>query len=236
MAGVHLRLLRHRAIPLNAEPRRASLNPFQSMKTIRILIVDDHFVVRLGLASSLSIEPGIEVVAEAECGAEVIDLYRQHQPDLVLMDWRLPDANGGEIIQLLRRSFPDARVLVISAFESDEIVFQAAKLGAVGYVVKSSRRQELIQAVSAAARGETAFAPQIAAKLVARLQLPKLSPRELEVITELVRGNSNKEIANQLDISENTVKIHIAHIMQKLGAKDRTHAASIALQRGIVEG
>jgi two-component system NarL family response regulator len=206
------------------------------MKKIRILLVDDHFVVRLGLASSLNIEPGIEVVAEAECGAEVIELYSKHDPDLVLMDWRLPDATGGEVIQSLRHFYPDARVLVISAFESEEIVFQTARSGAIGYLPKSTRRPELIQAVMSAASGKSVFAPNIAAKLVARLNHPELTPREIEVMAELVRGNSNKEIANHLSISENTVKLHISHIMQKLGAKDRTHAASIALQRGLVEG
>jgi DNA-binding NarL/FixJ family response regulator len=205
------------------------------MKKIRILLVDDHFVVRLGLASSLNIEPGIEVVAEAECGAEVVELYGKHDPDLVLMDWRLPDATGGEVIQSLRHFYPDARVLVISAFESEEIVFQTARSGAIGYLPKSTRRPELIQAVMSAASGHSVFAPNIAAKLAARLHHPELTPREIEVMGELVRGNSNKEIASHLSISDNTVKLHISHILQKLGAKDRTHAVSIALQRGIIE-
>jgi DNA-binding NarL/FixJ family response regulator len=205
------------------------------MKTIRVLLVDDHYVVRLGLAASLNLEPGIQVVAEAENGTEVLPLYEQHQPDLVIMDWRLPSETGGEVIKKLRAKHPDARVLVLSAFESEETIFQAVHAGAVGYLPKSSRRPELIEAVKAASRGEAAFPPAMAAKLTDRLRRPELTPREIEVITELVRGNSNKEIATHLDISDNTVKLHITHIMQKLGAKDRTHAASIALQRGIVE-
>jgi DNA-binding NarL/FixJ family response regulator len=205
------------------------------MKSIRILLVDDHYVVRLGLAASLNLDPSIEVVAEAECGAEVLPLYEKHQPDIVIMDWRLPDANGGEIIRRLREKHPDAKVLVLSAFDSEETVFQAVHAGAVGYLPKSSRRPELIESIMSASRGEAAFPPAIAAKLTDRLRRPELTPREIEVVTELVRGNSNKEIATHLDISDNTVKLHITHIMQKLGAKDRTHAASIALQRGIVD-
>jgi DNA-binding NarL/FixJ family response regulator len=205
------------------------------MKTIRILLVDDHYVVRLGLAASLNLDPKIEVVAEAECGAEVFPLYEQHHPDLVIVDWRLPDMNGGEVIKRLREKHPDARVLVLSAFESEETIFQAVHAGAVGYLPKSSRRPELIESVMAASRGEAAFPPAIAARLTKRLRRPDLTPREIEVVAELVRGNSNKEIATRLDISDNTVKLHITHIMQKLGAKDRTHAASLALQLGIID-
>lgn len=205
------------------------------MKPIRILLVDDHYVVRLGLAASLNIEPNLEVVAEAECGAEVIDLYQQHRPDLVIMDWRLPDGTGGEVIRKLIDLFPDARVLVLSAFDSEETVFQAVHAGAIGYVPKSSRRPELIEAITMAGNGKSAFPPDIAAKLTDRLRRPELTPREIEVVALLVKGNSNKEIGSHLDISDNTVKLHITHIMQKLGAKDRTHAASIALQRGIID-
>lgn len=205
------------------------------MKTTRILLVDDHYVVRLGLAASLNLEPGLEVVAEAESGAEVLPLYERHQPDLVMMDWRLPDTTGGDVIRVLREAFPDARVLVLSAFDNEETVFQAVHAGAIGYLPKSSRRPELIQAVFAVARGESAFPPAIAAKLTARMRRPDLTPREIEVVSHLVRGNSNKEIASLLNISDNTVKLHITHVMQKLRAKDRTHAASIALQLGIVD-
>ena len=202
----------------------------------RILLVDDHYVVRIGLASSLNLEANLEVVAEAERGGEVLALYETHRPDLVIMDWRLPDMSGGEAIRALRAAFPDARVLVLSAFESEEAVFQAVQAGAIGYLPKSARRSELIQAVVAAAEGEASLPSRIAAKLAARMQRPELTPRELQVAAELVRGCSNKEIATNLSISENTVKLHITHLMQKLRAKDRTHVASIALQRGLVDG
>lgn len=203
--------------------------------TCRILLVDDHYVVRIGMASSLNLEPDLEVVAEAENGEAAIALYREHRPDLVILDWRLPDLSGGEVIKALHAEFPAARVLVLSAFESEEVIFQALQAGAVGYLAKSSRRPELIGAVRLAAQGKAAFSADIAAKLATRIQRPSLSPRELEVVAELVKGNSNKEIASHLEISENTVKLHITHIMQKLRAKDRTHVASIALQQGLVE-
>lgn len=203
--------------------------------TCRILLVDDHYVVRMGMASSLNLEPDLEVVAEAENGEAAIALYREHRPDLVILDWRLPDLSGGDVIKALHAEFPAARVLVLSAFESEEVIYQALQAGAVGYLAKSSRRPELIGAVRLAAQGKAAFSADIAAKLASRIQRPSLSPRELEVVAELVKGNSNKEIATRLNISENTVKLHITHIMQKLRAKDRTHVASIALQQGLLE-
>lgn len=205
------------------------------MNPIRILLVDDHYVVRLGLAASINIEANLEVVAEAESGTEALDLYHKHQPDLVIMDWRLPDATGGEIIKRLIESAPKARVLVLSAFDTEETIFQAVQVGALGYLPKSSRRPELIQAINLAARGESAFPPAIATKLASRMRRPDLTPRELEVVTQLVKGNSNKEIASLLAISDNTVKLHLTRIMQKLRAKDRTHVASIALQVGLVD-
>jgi two-component system NarL family response regulator len=203
--------------------------------TCRILLVDDHYVVRIGMASSLNLEPDLEVIAEAENGEAAIALYREHRPDLVILDWRLPDLSGGDVIKALHAEFPAARVLVLSAFESEEVIYQALQAGAVGYLAKSSRRPELIGAVRLAAQGKAAFSADIAAKLASRIQRPSLSPRELEVVAELVKGNSNKEIATRLSISENTVKLHITHIMQKLRAKDRTHVASIALQQGLLE-
>ena len=200
----------------------------------RLLLVDDHYVVRMGMVSSLNLEPDFNVVAEAENGQEAIKLFEEQRPDLVIMDWCLPDLSGAEVIKALRTGFPDARILVLSAFESEEAIYQALRAGAIGYLTKSSRRPELVDAVRRAARGESAFSAAITAKLAARMRRPNLSPRELEVVTELVNGNSNKEIASRLDISENTVKLHIAHIMQKLQAKDRTHVASIAFQTGLL--
>lgn len=201
----------------------------------RLILVDDHYVVRMGMASSLNLEPDFIVVDEAESGAEALAKYAEHKPDLMIMDWRLPDQNGGEVIRKIRASFPKARLLVLSAFESEETIFQAVQSGAVGYLSKSSRRPELIQAIRLAAQGKPAFSGSTINKLATRMQRPSLSPRELEVIAELVQGNSNKEIASHLDISENTVKVHITHLLQKLRAKDRTHIASIALQMGLID-
>lgn len=201
----------------------------------RLILVDDHYVVRMGMASSLNLEPDFIVVDEAESGAEAIAKYAEHKPDLMIMDWRLPDQNGGEVIRKIRATFPKAKLLVLSAFESEETIFQAVQSGAVGYLSKSSRRPELIQAIRLAAQGKPAFSGSTINKLATRMQRPSLSRRELEVIAELVQGNSNKEIASHLEISENTVKVHITHLLQKLKAKDRTHIASIALQMGLID-
>lgn len=201
----------------------------------RLILVDDHYVVRMGMASSLNLEPDFIVVDEAENGAEALAKYAEHEPDLMIMDWRLPDQNGGEVIRRIRASFPDAKLLVLSAFESEETIFQAVQSGAIGYLSKSSRRPELVQAIRLAAQGKPAFSGSTVNKLATRMQRPSLSRRELEVISELVQGNSNKEIASHLEISENTVKVHITHLLQKLRAKDRTHIASIALQLGLID-
>ena len=205
------------------------------MKKTRIILVDDHYVVRMGLVSSINLEEDLEVVAESEHAKNLPELYMEFEPDLVILDWRLPDLGGGEALRALRAVAPHASVLVLSAYELEEIIYQAVQAGAAGYLPKSARRPELIHAIRRISRGEQAFPTHIAAKLAARIQRPELTPRELEVIAELVRGNSNKEISTHLDISENTVKAHITHIMQKLCAKDRTHVASIALQRGLIE-
>ncbi len=201
----------------------------------RLILVDDHYVVRMGMASSLNLEPDFIVVDEAENGAEALAKYAEHEPDLMIMDWRLPDQNGGEVIRKIRASFPNAKLLVLSAFESEETIFQAVQSGAIGYLSKSSRRPELVQAIRLAAQGKPAFSGSTVNKLATRMQRPSLSRRELEVISELVQGNSNKEIASHLEISENTVKVHITHLLQKLKAKDRTHIASIALQLGLID-
>ncbi len=201
----------------------------------RLILVDDHYVVRMGMASSLNLEPDFIVVDEAENGAEALAKYAEHEPDLMIMDWRLPDQNGGEVIRKIRASFPNAKLLVLSAFESEETIFQAVQSGAIGYLSKSSRRPELVQAIRLAAQGKPAFSGSTVNKLATRMQRPSLSRRELEVISELVQGNSNKEIASHLEISENTVKVHITHLLQKLRAKDRTHIASIALQLGLID-
>lgn len=205
------------------------------MKKIRILLVDDHFVVRVGLAYSLELEPNMQVVAEAGTGAAVVELYRKHRPDVVIMDWKLPHETADKVIRRLRAEFKDAKVMVLSAFETEETVYQAVQAGAVGFLPKSAPRPELIQAILTVSRGESSFSHEIAVKVADRLRRPDLTPREIEVVEELVKGNSNKIIATDLGISENTVKLHITRIMQKLEAKDRTHAASLALQRGIVD-
>jgi DNA-binding NarL/FixJ family response regulator len=204
-------------------------------KAIRIMLVDDHHVVRIGLGSSLGLESDMEIVAEAENISQLLTLYDAHRPDLVVLDWRLPDGTGSDAIRQLKQLHANAKILMISAFDGEEMIFQAIQSGALGFIAKSSRRSEIIDAVRKASAGECAFSPEIAHKLASRIQRPELSAREIQIIEQLVLGNSNKEIASNLDISGNTVKAHLMHIMQKLHAKDRTHVASIALQRGIVD-
>ena len=140
----------------------------------RLILVDDHYVVRMGMASSLNLEPDFIVVDEAENGAEALAKYAEHEPDLMIMDWRLPDQNGGEVIRKIRASFPDAKLLVLSAFESEETIFQAVQSGAIGYLSKSSRRPELVQAIRLAAQGKPAFSGSTVNKLATRMQRPSL--------------------------------------------------------------
>jgi DNA-binding NarL/FixJ family response regulator len=206
------------------------------MNPIRILLVDDHYIVRMGLASSINLEPGLQVVAEAENATEAMELYQTHLPDLIILDWRLPDASGLDLLRSLRSRYPKAKVLILTAFDTEENVYKAFQAGAMGYLPKSSRRPELISAIHKIIQGQQAFGPDIALKLANRIRRPDLTRREMDVLDQLVKGNSNKEISSELKISENTVKLHLSHIMHKLGAKDRTHAASIALQRGLTEG
>lgn len=204
------------------------------MKNIRVLVVDDHFVVRRGLVSSLDIEPDICVVCEASNGEEALARYREHLPDVVLMDWSLPRQTGPEVTEALRAEFPAAKVLILSALEGGEHVHSAVRAGALGYVFKSASREEILAAVRCTAAEGRYFPNGVAEQLAQRQRLVGISPREREVLTRIAAGFSNKQIAESLGITEGTVKIHISHILAKLDAKDRAHATSIATQRGII--
>lgn len=204
------------------------------MTPLRILIVDDHFIVRFGLAESLSLEPDMEIAGILEDGSSLCEAYGILRPSLVIMDWRLPGLAGSALISRLLVDFPAAKVLVLSAHEDEETVYQAIQSGAIGYVPKSARRAELIDAVRRAARGQNCVPPQFASLLADRMRRPALTTRETEVLRHLAAGNSNKEISTLLGISDNTVKLHISHILQKLSARDRAHAATIAFQRGLI--
>lgn len=203
-------------------------------RPIRILVVDDHFMVRMGLSSSLNVEPDIEVVGEAGTGEAALEIYRDVHPTLVMMDLRLPGMGGVECTAAMVREFPDARVLILSTHSGEEDIYRAMKAGAHGYVVKSILREELLRAVRQVHRGGEYLDPIVAAHLAERQARRSLSTREVDVLRLVAKGFGNKEIANRLNIAEVTVKLHVSHVLEKLEAKDRTEAATIALQRGII--
>lgn len=201
---------------------------------IRILVVDDHHVVRQGLVALLNIMPEIKVVGEAGDGLQAIELYRSLRPDITLMDLQLPKLTGVEAIQKIRESDPNARFVVLTTFDGDEDIFRALQAGAKAYLLKGMTTEELLSTIQAVHSGKTRISPAIAEKLAERMSSQALTARELGVLERIVAGRANKEIASDLDISEATVKSHINNLLSKLGVSDRTHAATVALQRGIV--
>jgi DNA-binding NarL/FixJ family response regulator len=201
---------------------------------IRLMLVDDHFVVRAGLAGSLGMEPDVEVVVECGSGEQAVAAYREHQPDVVLMDWRLPGMSGVDATAVIRREFPAARVIVFTVYEGEEDITRAVEAGVMGYLPKSSSRQEILAALRAVRGGGTVFPASIAAKLQAASARGRLTEKEMIVLRAVVRGRSNKEIAAELNLAEVTVKFYVGRILDKLGVLDRTQAATTALQRGII--
>lgn len=202
---------------------------------LKIMLVDDHYLVRMGLASIIALEPDMTVCAEASSGEQAQALFRSHRPDVTLMDLRLPGMNGGETIQAIRREFPDARFVMLSTYVCDEEIYGALQAGAMAYLVKSVQREELMRAIRKAAIGQRHIPPEVASRLADRVSRSELSGRELEVLRLLVSGRRNREIATALDITEGTVKLHVSSILGKLGAADRTEAVTVALQKGIVQ-
>ncbi|MGA4728916.1 response regulator [Micromonospora taraxaci] len=204
---------------------------------IRLLIVDDHPVVRDGLRGMFTGDPGFEVVGEAADGSEALTLVATVRPDVVLMDLRMPGMDGVTAIGTLARSGSTARVLVLTTYDTDADVLPAIEAGATGYLLKDTPREDLVRAVRAAARGESVLAPSVAGRLMGRLRAPAeepLSQRELEVLTLVARGASNKEAAARLFISEATVKTHLLHVYAKLGVNDRAAAVATAYDRGLL--
>jgi two-component system, NarL family, response regulator len=206
----------------------------QNSKPIRILVVDDHFMVRMGLSSSLNVEPDIEVVAEARNGEAALDAYRKHHPTLVIMDLRLPGMSGIDCTAAMIREFPDACILILSTHSSEEEIHRSMQAGARGYVVKSIVREELLRAVREVHRGGKYLDPIVASHLAERQSHRSLSSREVDVLRLVAKGFGNKEIASKLSIVEVTVKLHVSHVLEKLDVKDRTQAATVALRRGII--
>jgi len=201
---------------------------------LRILIVDDHPLVRQGINSIVTSEPGMSVIAEASTGHEGIEMFRSHKPDVTLMDLRLPDMSGIDAITAIRMEFRDARIVILTTFEGDVEVRRALKAGASGYVLKSMRRKELVEMIRRVADGRKFVDAEIAVQMSSHLGDEMLTEREIEVLQRIPAGLRNRDIADQLFISEETVKVHVRHILEKLGASDRTQAVTIALRRGII--
>jgi DNA-binding NarL/FixJ family response regulator len=205
--------------------------------TIRLVIADDHLIVRTGLRAMLGADPGLEVVGEATTGAQAIDLADRVRPDVVLMDLRMPEVDGVAATARIRERHPDVHVLVLTTYDTDADILKAIEAGATGYLLKDATRDELVRGVRAAATGASVLAPAVASRLLDRLRAPgreALSAREIEILEHVARGRTNKEIAAVLFISEATVKTHLLHIFAKLDVQDRTQAVTAALERGIL--
>lgn len=203
-------------------------------KKIRLLLVDDHFAIRLGLAAIIDDEPDMTVVAEAGNGRAAVDLFLPHAPDVVLLDLRLPGLGGVEIIRLLREKNEAVRVIALTTLDQEEEIYRALEAGAQGYLLKDMRKEDLVEAIHAVHRGERWIAPLAAARLAERVTRRELSSREVEILAFLARGQSNKQIAAALFLAEDTIKWHMKSLLEKLGTHDRTRAAVIAIQRGLV--
>ena len=202
---------------------------------IRILSVDDHALLRQGIAALVGNQSDMELVAEATNGREAVELFRKHLPDVTLMDLQMPEMNGIDALSAIRGEFPEARVIVLTTYTGDVQVFRALKAGARAYLLKGLLRKELTETIRAVHAGQKRLAPEIAAEIAEHAIDGSLTPREIDVLRLIAVGNANKEIGAQLSLTEETVKGHVKNIMAKLGAKDRTHAVTIGLKRGIFE-
>ncbi len=203
--------------------------------SIRILVVEDHHVVRQGLVALLSVVDGVEVVGQAADGAEALKEYEARHPDVTLIDLRLPKLSGVEVIQKVRTDHPHARFIVLTTYDGDEDIFRALQAGARAYLLKGMTVDVLIATIRSVHAGKSCIPPVIAQKLAERMATEQLTHREQDVLEQIVRGKSNKEIGTELDISEATVKTHINNLLGKLGVEDRTQAATAAIQRGLVQ-
>jgi DNA-binding NarL/FixJ family response regulator len=204
-------------------------------KPIRILTVDDHPLLREGIAALVNAESDMKLVAEASNGQEAIKQFRLHRPDITLMDLQMPASNGIEAIIGIQSEFPNARIIVLTTYTGDVQVLRALRAGAQGYILKGYVHRELLEAVRAVHAGKKRIPPEVAAELAEHAADDNLTSREIDVLRLIASGNLNKMIADQLSISEETVKSHVTNILSKLGANDRTHAVTIGLKRGIIE-
>jgi len=202
---------------------------------IRIVIIDDHPVVRQGVASLLDDEEDIEVIAQGGTAADALALFRKHEPDVMLLDLRLPDGAGVDVLRTLLAERPERRLVVLSTYDGDEDIFRALEAGARSYLLKNMSYDQILEALRAAHAGERRLPREIARRMSERRPQRRLSPREMDVLRLIAKGESNKGIAGALGLTEGTVKTHVEHIMNKLDVDDRTAAVTVALQRGILE-
>jgi len=202
---------------------------------IRVFTVDDHPLLREGIAAIISNQLDMQLVAQATSGSEAIQKFREHQPDVTLMDLKLPDMNGIDTIIAIRTEFPEARIIMLTTFEGDVDIQRALQAGARGYLLKSMPPKDLVAVIRQVHAGKKRIPSEVAARLADHLGEEDLTPREIDVLRRVAEGNRNRDIAEKLFISEETVKVHIKHIMEKLGASDRTQAVAIALRRGIIQ-
>lgn len=204
-------------------------------KEINVLVVDDNAMMRIGITQTLTVEPGVHPVGAAADAIEALELYREFQPDVVTMDYQMPGADGAECTRQILAEYPDAKIILFSIFESEEDIWTAVQAGARGYITKrASEVEELLEAIHDVAEGREYFPARMAEKLASRKDKPELTPRELEVLKSLAEGRSNQEIMDALHISIPTVKMHIAHLREKLGAQDRTQAVVLAFKQGLL--
>ena len=206
-----------------------------SPTVIRVLTVDDHALIRDGVAALIASQKDMSLVGEASNGREAIEQFRSHRPDVTLMDLQMPEMNGIDALIAIRSEFPEARIIVLTTYAGDALCKRAMKAGAQAYILKGNVRKDLLDTIRAVRAGKKILHPEVAAELATHAADDALSEREIEVLSLIAAGNSNKLVADQLAISEDTVKGHVKSILSKLGVNDRTHAVTAALKRGIIE-
>jgi len=201
---------------------------------IRILVAEDHLVARVGVTTIVNLQPDMKVVAEASNGQQAVEMYRKHRPDVALLDMRMPVMSGVEAAGAIRKEFPDARMIALTTYGGDEDIRRALAAGVHAYLTKDVLHDELLKVIRAVHAGQAYLPPAVAASLAAQMPRPDLSAREIQVLELIVQGLANKQIAYSLSIAEHTVKNHVKNILGKLDAQDRTQAATVAIQRGII--